>query len=523
MRFAKLAGGLLSLVIWGISACPAIAAPGDLDTSFGSGGKSEITTFKSELVSDVVLQQDGKILLSGTLAGPSNEDIFVARLVAPQGTLDTSYGLGTGASRLDFGGADIGGGLVLQADGKIDVSGQGTTTGPGGGVRVVAAQLLNPQGTLDPGFGGGTGFLASRYDPLGTSGDQDASFAAAKQGSNLIVAGVSAHGGATDMAVARVLNPAGAFDSGFASGGTVKLIDFGGSLDIAHSVALAPDGKIVVAGVTGPTLTSIGVARLTANGDLDNSFNGNGKATVPGTVGALAVQPDGKVIVGGSSGGDFTVARFNTNGTLDQTFGSGGRASVNFGTGADTVNDIAVQPDGKIVLAGASSGFAVARLQPNGSLDTTFGTSGKTSVAFRGPDSGQRVALQPDGKIVVAGVGGAIPNSDLAIARLQGDPGGSAAANAKCAGKKATIIGTNAKDKLKGTRKRDVIVGLGGKDTIKGLKGNDLICGGKGKDRIFGGPGNDTLLGQQGNDFLKGGPGRKDKVKGGAGKDVQKP
>jgi Ca2+-binding RTX toxin-like protein len=98
------------------------------------------------------------------------------------------------------------------------------------------------------------------------------------------------------------------------------------------------------------------------------------------------------------------------------------------------------------------------------------------------------VALQPDGKIVVAGVGGAIPNSDLAIARLQGDPGGSAAANAKCAGTKATIIGTNAKDKLKGTRKRDVIVGLGGKDTIKGLKGNDLICGGKGKDRIFGGP-----------------------------------
>jgi uncharacterized delta-60 repeat protein len=196
---------------------------------------------------------------------------------------------------------------------------------------------------------------------------------------------------------------------------------------------------------------------------------------------------------------------------------------VDFGTGSDTVNDIAIQPDGKIVLAGAGSGFAVARLQPNGSLDTTFGTGGKTSIAFKGGDAGQRLALQPDGKIVVAGVGGTLPNTDLAVARLQGDPGGGSAANAKCAGKKATVVGTNAKDKLKGTKKRDVITGLGGKDTIKGLKGNDLICGGKGRDKLLGGPGNDKLLGQQGKDFLKGGPGRKDKLNGGAGRDVQIP
>jgi uncharacterized delta-60 repeat protein len=523
MRFGRLAGILLGLLIPAICASSALAGPGELDPTFGDGGKSEITTFRSELISDILLQPYGKYLVAGTLNAAS-EDAFVARITPTQGTLDPTYGGGGGFSRLDFsGGADIGGGMVLQPDGKIDITGQATTSGPGGGIRAFAAQLVNPGGTLDPAYGGGTGFTTSRFNPLGVGGDADGARAAVAQGSNIIVAGVSNHGGQTDMAVARVSNPSGGLDNTFAGGGTVRLIDFGGgSLDFGHSVALTPDGKIVVAGTTGPTLTTIGVARLTPNGDLDNSFNGNGKATVPGTVGALAVQSDGKIVVGGGSGGNFTAARFDTDGNLDQSFGSGGRASVDFGTNADAVNDIAIQPDGKIILAGEGNGFEVARLQPNGSLDSTFGNGGKTTVTFKGGDSAQRLALQPDGKIVIAGVGNVLPNTDLALARLQGDPGG-AAANAKCAGKKATIIGTNAKDKLKGTKKRDVIAGLGGKDTLKGLKGNDILCGGKGKDKLLGGPGNDKLLGQQGKDFLKGGPGKKDKLNGGPGKDVALP
>jgi len=88
----------------------------------------------------------------------------------------------------------------------------------------------------------------------------------------------------------------------------------------------------------------------------------------------------------------------------------------------------------------------------------------------------------------------------------------------KCAGKKATIVGTNGKDKLKGTKKRDVISAGGGKDIVKGRKGNDLICGGKGKDRLTGGRGKDKVLGQARRDRLRGGPG-KDKLKGGKGKD----
>jgi Ca2+-binding RTX toxin-like protein len=96
--------------------------------------------------------------------------------------------------------------------------------------------------------------------------------------------------------------------------------------------------------------------------------------------------------------------------------------------------------------------------------------------------------------------------------------GGGAAAT--CAGKTATITGTNAAETLKGTPAADVIAGLGGNDVVKGLAGNDVICGGAGKDRLLGGKGNDKLLGEAGKDTLKGGPG-KDKLKGGPGKDVQ--
>jgi hypothetical protein len=110
-------------------------------------------------------------------------------------------------------------------------------------------------------------------------------------------------------------------------------------------------------------------------------------------------------------------------------------------------------------------------------------------------------------------------------------PGG-ARVTGRCAGRRATIVGTNRKDNLKGTRRRDVISTGRGKDTVKGMRGNDVICGGKGNDKLLGGPGNDKLrggngndrlLGQAGRDQLRGGLGRKDKLNGGAGKDVQRP
>ena len=512
----------------------ATAAPGALDPSFGTNGIAEFPAFPSEDVSDMAVQGDGKVVLAGTilLPAPNFRDTYVARLT-PGGAFDTSYGGGSGFSDLNLGDPDQGGGLILLPNGKYQVSGGTTTSGPGGGRRFVIAQLLNPQGTFDSGFGSSPpGALVSRYNSLGTSGDADASFDAARQGSSTIIAGLDDPAGVTmaNFAVARI-DASGAQDAGFAGGSGFASADFFGGDDVARAVAVASDGKIVAAGVAGPGTSGgfIGVARFTSNGTLDNSFNGNGKATTQGSGQAVAIQPDGKVVVAGTSGGDFLVVRFNENGSLDADFGSGGRSFVDFGAPLDVANALAIQPDGKIVVAGSAPEFDVARLQPNGQLDTTFGSGGKAQIKFDDGPEANALALQPDGNILVAGSG--FKNGRyLAVARLQGDPPGTV--QGKCAGKKATIVGTNGKDKLKGTKKKDVISAGGGKDSVKGRGGNDLICGGKGKDKLAGGPGKDKLLGQQGNDKLfggpgkdklKGGPGKKDKLNGGPGKDSEKP
>ena len=529
----RLIAFLAALMVSALTASAASAAPGELDHSFGTNGIAEFPGFPSEEVSDMAVQGDGKIVLAGTvlLPAPNFRDTYVARLV-PQGAFDSSYGSGTGFSDINLGDPDQGGGLILLPDGRIQVSGATTTTGPGGGRRFVLAQLLNPQGTFDPAFGGGTGRIVDRYNILGTSGDADASLDAARQGSNTIIAGFSDPAGATaaNFAVARI-SPEGVQDSSFGGGSGVSYADFFGGDDVGRAVAVQPDGKIVVVGVAGPGSAGgfIGVARFNSNGGLDSSFNGGGMATVQGSGEALAIQPDGKVVVAGTSGGDFIIARFNENGSLDSGFGSGGRAFIDFGAPLDVANDLALQPDGKILVAGSGPQFDVARLQPNGALDSTFGNGGKAQVAFDDGPEADALALQPDGNIVVAGSG--FNNGRyLAVARLQGDPPGKV--SGKCAGKKATIVGTSGKDKLKGTKKKDVVSAGKGKDTVRGLKGNDLICGGKGKDKLLGGPGKDKLLGQQGNDKLfggpgkdklKGGPGKKDKLKGGPGKDSEKP
>jgi Ca2+-binding RTX toxin-like protein len=118
------------------------------------------------------------------------------------------------------------------------------------------------------------------------------------------------------------------------------------------------------------------------------------------------------------------------------------------------------------------------------------------------------LAVSPDGKSVYA----AAPYANSVTWFAPALPG------TKCAGRRATVVGTGGQDRLKGTRKQDVIAGLGGRDRISGRRGNDVLCGGPGRDRLKGGPGKDRLLGQGGADILIGGPG-KDRLKGGPGKD----
>jgi uncharacterized delta-60 repeat protein len=212
---------------------------------------------------------------------------------------------------------------------------------------------------------------------------------------------------------------AGSLQTSFGTGGKVST-DIEAGHDYPHAMVVQDDGRLVVVGesVVG-SYFEFAIVRYNTNGTLDNSFNGNGKLTLDlGTgnsvVEAVAIQDDGKIVVAGTayngSNEDFAIARFNADGTLDNTFDLDGTLTMAFGTGNDVVYDIAIQTDGKILVAGytvigSTQDFALVRFNADGSLDTSFDTDGKATTDFSSrSDIIYDMTLQPDGKIMVVGV-----------------------------------------------------------------------------------------------------------------------
>ena len=239
-----------------------------------------------------------------------------------------------------------------------------------------------------------------------------------------------------DFALVRY-NADGSLDATFGSGGKVTT-DFG-SFDAAETVAIQSDGKIIAAG-TGGVNFEFALARYNPNGSLDTSFGVGGKVTtttgIGGDVFALTIQPDGKIIAVGvttsvGTDRDMAMARYNPNGSLDTSFGVSGIVITDFFGGADFATAVALRPDGKIVVAGFAQAtptpfsydFALARYQTNGSLDSSFGTNGKvtTEIVSDGEDEANSLVIQPDGKLVVAGFTQTNVFSDIALARYNAD------------------------------------------------------------------------------------------------------
>jgi uncharacterized delta-60 repeat protein len=242
----------------------------------------------------------------------------------------------------------------------------------------------------------------------------------------------------------RLTPSAGALDPTFGVGGKVTT-DFAGIFDVA--MALQADGKIVVVGdsVVGG-FGDFALARYNADGTLDDSFGTSGKVTTDfggdeDRAFDVAIQANGRIVVVGHSVAgdavDFALARYNADGSLDDggpndstpadTFGTSGKVTTDFGGTIDLATSVVLQADGKIVVAGSTFGggsedFALARYNADGTLDDGFGTSGKVTTDFGGSDRATSVALQTDGKIVVAGstFGGGF--GGLALARYLGDP-----------------------------------------------------------------------------------------------------
>jgi uncharacterized delta-60 repeat protein len=249
----------------------------------------------------------------------------------------------------------------------------------------------------------------------------------------------------SDFAVARY-NADGSLDTGFDSDGKVVTV-LGERTDIIYDLAVQPDGKILAAGVSfdGPKTRRFAIVRYKSDGSLDASFDHDGIVTLNigtshmDTAYAVRVQPDGKIVVAGSSlmlvasrnsrinQNDFSVVRLSADGSVDTSFGHRGSAIVDFGYGVDVAYDMALEPDGSIVVAGVATNgtdqdFAVARFQSSGTLDPRFGKGGKVQTDFFGEDDFiSALALQPDGKILVAGNALKATASDFALARYSHD------------------------------------------------------------------------------------------------------
>lgn len=176
------------------------------------------------------------------------------------------------------------------------------------------------------------------------------------------------------------------------------------------------------------------LARYNPDGSLDPSFDGDGKVTTNLNGGwdfaqALILQPDGKLVVAGNSSGQFALARYNSNGSLDTSFDGDGSVITDFGAGFEWVSALARQSTGELLVGGTtdtagsgSADFALARYHEDGGLDASFGVDGKVTTDFsKGEDMIQDLALQADGKIVAVGYADLDGDAKFAIARYQND------------------------------------------------------------------------------------------------------
>lgn len=323
---------------------------------------------------------------------------------AQSGSLDLSFGTG-GIVSLNTGVKDLGFSLAQQSDGKIVVAGYVFD----GTINRFALKRFNTNGTLDLSFDG-DGIVST---PVGTSDAYAFSLAIQADG-KIVVVGYCKKMVRIEFAVVRY-NTDGSLDNSFDSDGIVTT-DIGIMDEIARSVAIQSDGKIVVVGDTyDGNYYNFVVVRYNTDGSLDNSFESDGIVITTWGIGhnfakSVAIQPDGKIVVTGeSTPSNFTVLRYNNDGSLDYSFDTDGIAVSKLSSGNNIPNSVAIQSDGKIVIAGNTGVTSVAdimlaRYNIDGSIDNSFGVDGFviTNIAASG-DLAQSVLVQSDARILVCG------------------------------------------------------------------------------------------------------------------------
>ncbi len=419
--------------------CASLVFPqdGSLDTSFDTDGKVTTDFSQGNNSSDdngnsIAIQPDGKIIVAGTMFNGSDNDFALTRYNS-DGSLDNTFN-GNGKLNTDIIVDTFGGNedevydVAIQSDGKIVVVGYTSTTASG--IDYFAVVRYNPDGSLDSLFSNDGMTTVS----FGTDYQQASGVVIQPDGKIVVVGNVENFDtGAIDFAVARY-NTDGSLDNTFDGDGTLTTDFNNGGNDLARDVAIQSDGKIVVVGYTDDFIDGdIALARYNTDGSLDTSFDTDGKLTTDFGVGydygyAVTIQSDGKILVAGqvsdASLDNFGLVRYNTDGSFDTSFDLDGKVLTNF-TSYSYGYDMALQSDGKILVGGTTYNptltknvFAIAKYNSDGSLDTSFNSTGKVTTSFSSGDAdGRGIALQSDGKILLAGTSYNGSNDDFAIVR----------------------------------------------------------------------------------------------------------
>jgi uncharacterized delta-60 repeat protein len=354
-----------------LAAAPAAATPGDYDFAFGGigfvpnrfGDNSDIDTAR-----DVAGQSDGKVVVVGD-AAVANQGTWVVARYTVGGALDPTFGKGGAVRDTVVDDGALPWSVAIQPDGKLVVGGVSVL---GANARFAFVRYL-PDGSLDPSFDGD---------------------------------------GKTSVAVKPADNQ-----------------------ERVQALEIAPDGKIVAVGRTND---GVGVVRLNSNGSPDSTFDGDGSkdlAMANANTDDVAVQPDGSVVIpiatGTGAGDHFTIVRLDNQGVPDGGFGTAGTVPLPVGDAARSTT-AAIQPDGKIVVGGyakvggGDAEFAIARLNQNGTPDMSFDGDGQEITPLTGFEANaQSVMVQANGKILLAGVTDydMAGNSTLGYVRYNSDGG----------------------------------------------------------------------------------------------------
>ncbi|HTT94395.1 MAG TPA: hypothetical protein VMF55_06965 [Solirubrobacterales bacterium] len=444
-----MASGLAALLL--LVGTAAAAQRGELDPTFGSGGQLTLEDgFPNAQINGMAVQPDGKTLLVGSTEGyVETSDFLLIRLDA-DGSLDPTFGSG-GVVTTDFAHFQDGAGAAAIApDGKIVVAGY-ASYGKDNGERELAVARYEADGTLDPTFSGDGKQTVSFAAEPGEGGSEGAQSVAIQPDGKVVIGGsANPSGTEIDFGIAR-FDANGELDPTFSGDGR-QMTEFTSGGAAIRKLAIGPEGKIVALGysVQAGGIYEFALARYDADGELDDSFSGDGKTTAEFRAGGtsepwgLALQPDGKILAGGFAGVEFdgyefVLARFDADGELDPSYGDAGVAKAQFVPSvgvalppeAFAMAGLSLAPDGTAFLAGSFRFFeeelfvmheemAVAAFRPDGTLDPGFSGDGLATFAFGGTASAVVSALDPQGRLLLAGFVAEEPSSRFVVSRLFG-------------------------------------------------------------------------------------------------------